>query len=190
MSDLEASALIVIDVQLGFDDDACYWGARKYPDCDDNIRRLLDAWRADGRRVVLVRHDSADPCSPLHPGQAGNAFKPGIHGPHDLLVTKRVNSSFHGAPDLDAWLRGHDVAQIVVCGITTNHCCETTSRVGGSLGYGVRFALDATYTFDRTGPDGTRMTAAELARATATNLHGEFAAVVATADLLPAESRG
>ena len=43
--------------------------------------------------------------------------------------------------------------------------------------------LDATHTFDRTGPDGTRMTADELARATATSIHGEFATVVATAEL-------
>jgi hypothetical protein len=56
--------------------------------------------------------------------------------------------------------------------------------VGGNLGHDVLFALDATHTFDRTGPDGTRMTADELARATATNLHGEFATVVSTADLL------
>ena len=74
----------------------------------------------------------------------------------------------------------------MVSGITTNHCCETTARVGGNLGYDVQFALDATYTFDRTGPDGSTMTADELARATATNLHDEFATVIATADLLTA----
>ncbi len=73
---------------------------------------------------------------------------------------------------------------IVVCGITTNHCCETTARVGGNLGYDVLFAIDATHTFDRTGPDGETMTADELARATATNLHGEFATVVSTEELL------
>ncbi len=49
--------------------------------------------------------------------------------------------------------------------------------------------LDATHTFDRVGPDGTVMTADELARATATSLHGEFATVVATAELLGEGSR-
>jgi nicotinamidase-related amidase len=52
--------------------------------------------------------------------------------------------------------------------------------MGANLGYEVLFALDATHTFDRTGPDGAAMTADELARATATSLHGEFAAVVVT----------
>src|SRR5829696_7813636 len=50
------------------------------------------------------------------------------------------------------------------------------------LGYDVLFALDATHTFDRETPDGEIMTADELARATATSLHGEFATVVRTAD--------
>ena len=75
----------------------------------------------------------------------------------------------------------------VVCGITTNHCCETTARVGGNLGYDVLFALDATHTFDRTAPDGSTVSADELARVTATNLHGEFATVVSTADLVDDE---
>ncbi len=53
----------------------------------------------------------------------------------------------------------------------------------------VRFVLDATHTFDRIGRDRTPMTADELSRGTATNLHGEFAPIVATTDLLPAVSR-
>jgi len=106
----------------------------------------------------------------------------------DVLVTKSVNSSFHGDPDLDAWLRGKAIGSFVLAGITTNHCVETTARVGGNLGYDVWFALDATHTFDRTGPDGTTMTADELARATATSIHEEFATVVRTEQVLAALS--
>ena len=86
--------------------------------------------------------------------------------------------------DLDAWLRSEGVEGLVVCGITTNHCCETTARVGGNLGHDVVFAIDATHTFDRTGPDGDVVPADELARVTAANLHGEFATVVTTKQLL------
>jgi len=95
-----------------------------------------------------------------------------------------VNSCFHGTPDLDAWLRGRDLDGLVLAGITTNHCCETTARVGGNLGHGVLLALDATHTFDRPTPDGQVIGADELCRVTATNLHGEFATVVATGHLL------
>jgi nicotinamidase-related amidase len=122
--------------------------------------------------------------SPLHPSNPGNAFKPVISGEPDLLVSKSVNSSFHGTPDLDGWLRGQGLEGIVVCGITTNHCCETTARVGGNLGYDVLFALDATHSFDRESPNGDQVSADMLAHVTATNLHGEFATVVSTADLL------
>ncbi|MFZ5846133.1 MAG: cysteine hydrolase family protein [Actinomycetota bacterium] len=180
--DLSRHALVVVDVQSGFDDPG--WGRRNNPACDGNIAALVERWHGTGRPVVHVRHDSTDPASPLHPSSPGNRLKPYLATPPDLLVTKSVNSGFHGCPDLHAWLVAHDVRGIVVCGITTNHCCETTARVGGNLGHDVLFVLDATHTFDRTGPDGTTMTADELARATATNLHGEFATVVATADLL------
>jgi nicotinamidase-related amidase len=169
--------------QQGFADVA-WWGRRDNPACEDNVRALLRQWRDRGRPVVLVRHDSENPSSPLSPAQRGNALLPGVDGPHDLLVTKSVNSSFHGTPDLDAWLRARELDGIVVCGITTNHCCETTARVGGNLGHRVLFALDATHTFDREDPDGELLPAEVLARVTATNLHGEFATVVRTADLL------
>jgi nicotinamidase-related amidase len=60
-------------------------------------------------------------------------------------------------------------------------CVETTARVGGNLGHRVSVALDATRTFDLAGPDGSTLTADELTRATATNLHGGgFARIVST----------
>ena len=175
-------ALIVVDAQQGFDDPS--WGARNNPDCDRNIAALVAAWHEAERPLVYVRHDSVHAGSPLEAGTDGNRLKPYLSPEPDLLVTKTVNSSFHGTPDLDAWLRERQSAGIVVCGITTNHCCETTARVGGNLGHRVLFAVDATHTFDRTGPDGQLVSADELARVTATNLHEEFAEVVTTATLL------
>lgn len=180
--DLDRYALVVVDAQQGFDDP--WWGPRDNPDCDDNISALVRRWADRGRALVYVRHDSLDPASPLHPTNPGNALKGYLTAEPDLLVRKSVNSSFHGTPDLHAWLRARDAAGIVVCGITTNHCCETTARVGGNLGHDVLFALDATHTFDRPHPDGGIVPAADLARITAANLHGEFATLVATAGLL------
>ena len=177
------AALVVVDVQVGFDDP--WWGPRNNPACDENIAALVSGFSGTGRPVVFVRHDSVEPGSPLRPGNPGNALKAYLADRRpDLTVVKSVNSSFHGTPDLEAWLRARGISTVVVTGITTNHCCETTARVGGNLGFDVRFVLDATHTFDRQGPDGTTMTADELARATATNLHGEFATVVSTREVL------
>ena len=104
--------------------------------------------------MVLVRHDSTSPDSPLRPGQAGNDLVENVTGPHDLLIVKSVNSAFYGTPSLDDWLRAEGISRVTVCGITTNHCCETTARMAGTLGYETAFVLDATRTFDRVGPDG------------------------------------
>lgn len=180
--ELARLALVVVDAQRGFDDPR--WGPRNNPACDANIAALVDGWHAAGRQVVYVRHDSAEAGSPLRAGGYGNELKPYLSMPPDLLVTKSVNSAFHGRPDLHQWLRDRHLDGIVVCGITTNHCCETTARVAANLGHRVLFALDATHTFDRIGPDGRTVSADQLAYITATNLQGEFAEVVATADIL------
>jgi len=180
-------ALIVVDVQNGFDDSR--WGARDNPDCEANIRTLLRSWREAGDPVVLVRHDSVSEGSPLRPGESGNALKPGIDGAHDLFVSKSVNSAFYGDPDLHAWLQTRGIDSVVVCGIQTNKCCETTARMAGNLGYDTTFVLDATHTFDAVDLDGVVIPARELARVTAANLHGEFATVRSTAEVLSTRDR-
>jgi nicotinamidase-related amidase len=174
------AALLVVDVQKGFDD-AEYWGPRNNPDCEANIAALLAHWREKDRPVVFVRHDSDEGASPLRPDNPGNAFKDVVTGDPDVVVSKHTNSCFYGDPDLHQWLKDRRIKTLVLCGITTNHCCETTARMGGNLGYDVRFVLDATHTFDR-----GDMTADQLAHATATNLDGEFATIVRTAEVLDA----
>jgi nicotinamidase-related amidase len=174
--------LVVVDVQRGFDDPA--WGSRDNPACEQNIAQLIDHWRLSGRGpLIYVRHDSNYPESILAPGNPGNAFKDVINGDPDLLVTKNVHSAFHGSHDLAGWLRQHQVSRIAVCGITTNHCCETTTRVAADLGFDVTFVSDATHAFDRRGMDNRLFTADELHRATEANLHGEFAQVRSTGEL-------
>ncbi|MFD7868777.1 cysteine hydrolase family protein [Streptomyces sp. NPDC057682] len=186
------AALVVVDVQVGFEEEA-FWGPRNNPGADDNIAGLIDAWQESGRPVVFVRHDSPKPGSPLRAGYGGNDFKPyveerrGRGAGAELLVTKSVNSAFYGSPDLRAWLDAAGVRQIVVAGIQTNMCVETTARMAGNLGYEVFVPLDATYTFDLTGPWGWTLAADEVARATAVSLHGGgFATVVRSAELVGA----
>jgi nicotinamidase-related amidase len=180
------AALIVIDAQKGFDSPK--WGSTHNPDCTANIEALLALWRERGWPVVLVRHDSASVESPLAPGQSGNDLYDEVDGTHDLLVTKTVNSAFYGTPDLHAWLTANSLKRVVICGITTNYCCETTARMAGNLGYDVTFAIDATRTFDLTLLDGTVVPADTVAAITAANLHGEFATVSTTAEIVSSAS--
>jgi nicotinamidase-related amidase len=105
-----------------------------------------------------------------------------------LFVTKNVNSAFYGDPDLHAWLGEQGIRELVVCGIQTNMCVETTARMAGNLGYDVTVALDATRTFDLradvAGLGIVTRTASELMATTALDLQaGGFARIATTAQL-------
>jgi nicotinamidase-related amidase len=183
MSDWSGStALIVVDVQQGFDDVA-FWGERNNPDCEANVARLIAEWRDQTWPIVFVRHDSLNPASPLAPGKPGNAFKDVVSGDPDLLVTKSVHSAFLGEPDLHGWLNEHGVTGIAICGIQTNMCCETTARDGSDLGYEMIFVLDATHTFDIIGSNHRVYRAREIARYTALTLGADFGRVMSTHEL-------
>jgi nicotinamidase-related amidase len=177
------TALIVVDVQRGFED-ATYWGRRNNPDCERNVADLIESWRDQAQPVVFVRHHWDEDGSPLRSDEAGSEFKDVVEGRPDLLVTKRVNSAFQGDPDLERWLTDRGIEGIVVCGITTNHCCETTARVGANLGFGMSFAIDATHTFDLDDHEGGTIAADELARVTAANLDPEFGRVLTAAEAI------
>ena len=171
-------ALVVVDVQRGFDDPSL--GPRDNPDAEENIAKLIAAWRDRGEPIVIVQHDWQG--GPLERGTPGFELKDAVTGETDLRIVKNVHSSFHGDPDLDGWLRERGIGAIAVCGIQTNFCCETTARIGSDLGYDTWFVIDATHTFDDVDRDGEVVPAAEIARMTAINLQDEFADVVTTAE--------
>jgi len=181
------TALVVIDMQQGFLDPS--WGpTSNHPACEANVDRLVAAWQEHGLPVVVVRHDSVNPQSPLAPGSPGNALVAAVAAVEpDLLVAKTVNSAFYGEPSLEAWLRDSGIERLVLCGIQTNMCVETTARMGGNLGLDVVVALDATRTFDLAAPDGTVVPADVLMRVSATNLQGGgFARILTTDEVIEA----
>ena len=181
------AALLVIDVQQGFDDPS--WGRRNNPALERRIAELLEAWRASGRPILHARHMSTLPASPLRPGQRGNEFKAETAPrPGEAVVEKSVNSCFIGT-SLDEELRGAGIRGLVLAGLTTNHCVSTTARMAGNLGYSVWVVSDATATFDRRGPDRV-LYPAELVHSVAlSDLHGEFATVIDTRTLISEAGR-
>jgi nicotinamidase-related amidase len=176
------TALIVIDVQQGFDHPG--WGRRNNPEAEANIARLLAGWRSTSRPIFHIQHLSVEPASPLQPGLPGVEFKE-MAKPlwHEPVIAKRVNSAFIGT-DLEARLKQRGIGTVVVCGLTTNHCVETTTRMAGNLGFATFLAADGCATFDRTGPDGVLYPAEQIHAVSLANLHGEFAQVRSTAELL------
>ncbi len=189
------AALIVIDLQEGFGR-VDFWGPPANPDAEARITALVEHWQTHRPGpVVAVRHDSSRPTSPLHPSDPGNRLRPVLQAASpDLLVTKNVNSAFYGQPDLDGWLHATGIADLVICGIQTNMCVETTARMAGNLGYRVQVPLDATSTFGLAGAvpgfGDRELSGPELMVATALNLQrGSFARVTSTEAILFAGDR-
>lgn len=178
------AALIVIDVQRAFDDPS--WGKRNQPAAESNIALLLDGWRATGRPLFHIQHRSARPASLFHPDAPGYPFKPEAQPlTGEPMIHKSVNSAFIGT-DLEQRLRAAGIDTLAICGLTTDHCVSTTTRMAGNLGFATYLVGDAAATFERTGPDGCYFSAAQMHDSALASLHGEFATVVTTPQALGA----
>ncbi len=182
-----ASALILIDIQIGFNDPI--WGARNNPGAEDQAGRLLKRWRSDAAPIVHIRHVSTEPDSPLGPMTGGTRFKPQVTPmPGEVILEKSVNSAFIGT-GLDTHLRDLGVTAIVTCGLTTPHCVSTTTRMGANLGFDVRLSHDATAAFEFNANTGWSQgldapSAEQIHTAALSHIHGEFARVMSTDAIL------
>jgi nicotinamidase-related amidase len=176
------TALLVVDVQKAFDHPK--WGQRNNPEAEANVARLLSAWRNTGRPVIHIRHRNTMPGRLFSEGEPGFEVKPEA-APEDgePVLYKRVNSAFIGT-DLEERLRGQGIEGVVLCGITTDHCVSTTTRMAGNLDFDAVIVSDATATFDRTGPDGRHWSAEDMHDTALASLNGEFAKVKTTKEVL------
>ncbi|WP_256807320.1 MULTISPECIES: cysteine hydrolase family protein [unclassified Bradyrhizobium] len=179
-------ALIVVDVQCAFDQWEAAGKRRNNPDAAARIADLLKAFRASGAPVFHIRHEGTKPSSSFLPTDPGYVVKDEAREqPGEAVIVKRVNSAFIGT-DLEQRLRAGNIATVVICGATTNHCVETTTRMAGNLGFDTRLVRDATWTFDRVGPDGDAHSAEAIHAMTLSNLDGEFARIVTAGEVIAA----
>lgn len=180
-----ASALILIDIQTGFNSPV--WGARNNPGAEDNAGLLLAAWRKASAPICHVRHISVEPGSPL--SGDGTAFMPQVTPlPGEAVFEKSVNSAFIGT-ELEHHLTHSSLGDVVICGLTTPHCVSTTTRMAANLGFGVRLAHDACAAFAANAStqwaDGMAALTPQVIHDTAiSHLHGEFARAMTTAAIL------
>ena len=178
------TALLVIDVQMAFVEDDAAGAERSCPGAEQNIEKLLSAFRANGDDVIHIHHhghDADDPFLAGGPGAAPQPFAAPREG--ELVVIKHVASGFVGT-NLQDHLRENGIGRLIITGATANHCAESTTRSAGNLGFDTIYTSDAVWAYGATGPDGAHHSADQIHSVTLANLHGEFATVMSAHDIL------
>lgn len=180
-------ALLIIDVQKGFDDQIHWGGNRNNPDAEKKIVAILEHWRTKKQPVFHILHSSLELDSPLHISQPGFVMKDEIQPQEgEPILIKNVNSAFIGT-DLKERLDSSGIKEVVIVGLTTNHCVSTTARMAGNYGYIVTLISDATATFDRKGLNGETFDAETIHQTALASLNEEFAQIKDTNGLLAKE---
>jgi nicotinamidase-related amidase len=178
------TALLVIDVQASFtqrpyyteDGKATYLAAQN---------ALIAHAKTQGWAIVRVFH--TEPCAPsTNVWSMASGFVRPLDGLSEFDASATFYKSRHSAlvgSGLDVWLTERGMGHLVVSGIRTEQCCETTTRHASDLGWQVTYASDATWTWPMTTPSGQVLSAADLRERTATVLQDRFAQVRSVADI-------
>jgi nicotinamidase-related amidase len=193
------TALLVIDVQREYFDPDGSAFVEHAADIVPTINRLIDAFKARGLPVIFVQHmNRADGSDAGRMGDFAGADEeesfvegtprveliPELHvRPGDTRVVKRRYSSFLGT-DLEAVLRTAQVRAVVVCGLMTSFCCETTARDAHGRDYEVLFVADANEGPDLEDASGRLVPHDAVLRSTLTALGAGFAEIVAAAEVV------
>ncbi|MDB4918283.1 cysteine hydrolase family protein [Mucilaginibacter sp.] len=179
-------ALILVDIQQGFDNIPYWGGERNNPDAEVNARKLLDCWRANKLPLFHIQHCSTNPNSLLAESNPGNAHKEIVKPlPGEPVIKKSVNSSFIGT-DLQQRLDAAKIDTIVIVGLTSEHCVSTTARMAGNFGYNTFVVADATAAFAKTGINGEHYDAETIHLTALAQINNEFATVLNTDEVINA----
>jgi len=176
-------ALILVDIQKGFDNIKYWGGQRNNTDAEEKAAELLHLWRAYHLPIFHIQHCSSNPKSLLHERKPGNDFKDIVKPTGvEAIIRKNVNSAFIGT-DLKARLQYLNLTKLVIVGLTTDHCISTTVRMGSNLGFDVFVVSDATATFNKKGADGKKYSAELIHETALASLNDEFATIITTSFL-------
>jgi nicotinamidase-related amidase len=175
------SALLVVDAQQSFLHRP-YWNADGYPTFLRGVQNLIDRASRAGLPVLQVFHvDNESAASPFSSASGFVKALPELRLEPTSVFYKSVHSAMFASnadgQSVDYWLRKHGIDHLIVTGIRTEQCCETTTRHASDLGYEVTFAIDATLTFPMVSESGRSFSAQDLRERTALVLEGRFASV-------------
>jgi nicotinamidase-related amidase len=174
------SALLLIDVQQSFEH-APYWSPVDTPRFFERTQALIDGARSKRIPVLQIFHVEESG----HFSLASGHVKPlsALSIPAQAVFHKSRHSAFVGS-GLPTWLVEHGIRHLLIAGIRTEQCCETTARNAADFGYSVDFVSEATLTFAMKDRYGYRWTADEIRERTELVLEGRFARIVSVEQAL------
>ena len=174
------TALLVVDAQESFRHRP-YWNDHDAPAFLERLQALVNGARATGIPVVQIFHVEESGVFSLASGHVKTMA--GITIVPDAVFHKRSHSALVGS-GLDVWLVQHGIRRVIVSGIRTEQCCETTTRHASDLGYQVDYVTEATLTFPMSDRHGRVWTPDEIKARTELVLHDRFARIVTVEEAL------
>jgi nicotinamidase-related amidase len=188
-------ALLVVDVQESFRQDPL-WEAISNPGIAGDVSRLVEAARAEGDLVIWILHTEPGSGTVFDPAGGQVRFIPPLAPADGEPVLHKTSINAFTTTGLQQILVSRGIAAVVICGIRTEQCCETTARIASDLGYQVTFVIDATASHPirhRDAPAGLSVAelladprtlpAGEVIERTEYALAGRFATIVTLAEL-------
>ena len=169
-----STALLVIDAQQSFQHRP-YWSAADAPAFFDRMQALIDGAKARQIPVLQIFHVEEDGAFSLASGHVKTLS--GLSIAPDAVFYKHRHSALIGS-GLSIWLTEHGISRLIVSGIRTEQCCETTTRHASDSGYAVDFVSEATLSFAMTDRVGRVWAAEEIKARTELVLEGRFARVL------------
>lgn len=179
---MKNTALLVIDIQESFRHRP-YWQGAELPAFIAQVQALIDECRRNDIPVVQIFHEEqGDASQPFAPASGHVRTLRELSIEPDVVFRKNVHSAMFGRDEsgknLEAWLRERGIERLLITGIRTEQCCETTTRHASDLGFEVRYVTDATLTFPMRAANGREYSAADIRERTELVLDGRFAKIV------------
>jgi nicotinamidase-related amidase len=180
-----ATALLVVDVQESFRRRP-YWRDSHVPLFIECLRSLIDG--AQSRKIPVIQIFHVEDSGPFSLESDYVVPLRDLTFTPDAVFQKRSHSALVGS-GLDVWLTQHGIRRVIVSGIRTEQCCETTTRHASDLGYQVDYVTDATLTFPMTDRYGAEWTPEQIKSRTELVLDARFARIATVEEALAAASR-
>jgi nicotinamidase-related amidase len=177
----KSAALLVIDVQESFRHRPG-WDPEAIPGFLAAQNALIEGAQTRGLPIVRVFHVVPD--GVFAPASGHVVPMAGLAGFEPALEVRKQRHSALAGTDLGAWLIERGITKVLISGMRTEQCCETTARAASDAGFEVDFVTGATLTFAMRHANGRTYTPEEIRERTELVLAGRFATICTVAEAL------